>query len=277
MLWLISLKWTDKSFKHLLSSIWMTCPHSLNTYMALSKAFSCFCPLKVNAVISQVHALFIYSIYMYTGPPLWQAAWPAYVIKCRSKVPLVWGKLADVIMQSRRLSPHFEFVESIKTTVVDEVRRSRWYFSWVFYCTALSVQCLSTNCHVWKTFAVRFHVTSQVTNQTGCVKEEEKHLSSPSEALMKSFCRRHVFEWKPCNSNSLPQLSNLLFLLYKVKTSYAANSVLYLMNPSRVTFRQRLGSRCKSQDFPETENTNVTNDHNYGSLFRCLKCTFSHF
>lgn len=121
---------------------------------------------------------------MYTGPPLWQAAWPAYVIKCRSKVPLVWGKLADVIMQSHLLSPHFEFVESIKTTVVDEVRRSRWYFSWVFYCTALSVQCLSTNCHVWKTFAVRFHVTSQVTNQTGCVKEEEKHLSSPSEALM---------------------------------------------------------------------------------------------
>ena len=152
---------------------------------------------------------------MYMEPPLWQAAWPAYVIKCRSKVPLVWGKL-DVIMLSR-LSPHFEFVESIKTTVVDEVRQSRWYFSWVFYCTALSVQCLSTNCHVWKMFAVRFHVASQVTNQTGCVKEKEKHLSSPSEALMKSFRRRHVFEWKPCNSNSLATAIKPSFFIVQSK------------------------------------------------------------
>ena len=84
-----------------------------------------------------------------------------------------------------------------------------------FYCTALSVQCLPSDCHVWKMFAVRFHVTSQVTNQTGCVKE--KHLSSPSEALMKSFRRRHVFEWKPCNSNSCHGSQTFFFLTVRSK------------------------------------------------------------
>lgn len=120
--------------------------------VAFSKAFSCFCLLKGNAFISQVRTLFIYSIYMSMGQPLWQAAWPACAIKCWSKLPFAWGKQAYVIMQSR-LSPHSEFVESIKTTVVDEVRWSRWYFSWVFLlyslvCTmsALRLPCVENVC-----------------------------------------------------------------------------------------------------------------------------------
>lgn len=120
---------------------------------------------------------------------------------------------------------------------------------------------------LWKNYDEHFNVTSQVTNQTGCMEEKKTPLPSlcgldeqlsPFSCICYSLRGNHI----TITLITAPKLSTLLF---KDRLYMQPSSFLYLMNLSGVTFLPM--SQLEVQISRKTREINVMKQLKYISIF----------